>query len=94
MQSVLETHKYFDLFNLIYVFESDEEGQVQIHEEDEWAIPLYKYLNYFNVNDSKSIIKLYDDIGNEDVDKITKLVELFNEYLMILFDNRVIKIKS
>ena len=86
--------KYFDLFNLIYVFESDEEGKMQIHEEDEWAIPLYKYLNYFNINDSKNIIKLYDDIGYEDVDKITKLVELFNEYLNILFDNRVIKIKS
>ena len=86
--------EYYDLFNLLYVFEKNDEGKLQIYEEDEWAIPLYKYLSYFNANDSKNIIKLYNEIGSETVDKISQLVELFQEYLSILFDNRVIKIKS
>ena len=42
------------------------------------------------------IVSMFEknNLQAKDVDKITKLVELFNEYLMILFDNRVIKIKS
>ena len=87
--------EYFDLFSLIYVFEKNEDGKLQIHEVDEWAISLYKYLNYFTIGDNKNIIKLYDDVGQEDVDKITCLVELFIDYINLLYqDNYELRLKS
>ena len=85
---------YFDLFNLIYIFRKDETGELTLYEEDEWAELLFKYLNYFKVNDTKNIIKLYDDIGAFDVDRITILAESFGNYIALISDRNVYKIKS
>ena len=83
----------FDKFSLIYCFKI-EKGKVVIHEEEEWGNILRHYLNFYLYHDDKNIIKLYDDVGLEAVDKISELVELFYEYIRILSDKRISRIKS
>ena len=58
----------FDKFSLIYYFQH-EKGKLVIHEEDEWELELFKYLNYFLYQDDKNILKLYNDVGMEAVNK-------------------------
>ena len=70
----------FNKFCLIYCFKI-KDGMVVIHEEDEWVESLNRYLNYFLIGDNKNIIKLYDDIGYENVEKISELAEMFYNYI-------------
>lgn len=77
---------YPDLFSLIY--EESEEGN-----KEEKYYKLLKYLYEFTVNDSA--IKLYDDIGMENVNKISELAYKFCEYYYVLYDmNNNVRIRS
>ena len=92
MENYLEDN--YDKFNLIYYFSSDEEGNLTFVEEPVWFEEMNKYLKYFKDGDNDKVIKLYDDIGPEDVDKISYLTELFWMYVTILNDMGRSKIKS
>ena len=70
----------FESLNLIYYFKSDNEDNLYVYEEEEWHQLLTKYLNYFAYKDTKNIIKIYDEIGKDNIDKINYLVELFYRY--------------
>ena len=71
--------KYPDLFKIIYNYEIIN-NEIQFYEEDEWNDTLNWYLKrYFSSFDG--IRQLYNEIGVEDVDKISRLAELFCEYL-------------
>ncbi len=85
-------HSNFDKFNLIYNFRL-EDGKLVIHEEDEWREILIKYINCFRINDTKNIIKLYNDVGFSDTQKLSELAEMFYEYLALISDDKVM-IKS
>ena len=84
----------FEIFNLIYCFKKDQDGNLRIHEEAEWTDMLYKYLGYLARHDNKRIIKMYDDIGTKVVNKISELAKLFYEYVFMLRDMSLVKIKS
>ena len=84
----------YDEFNLIYYFTKDDDGNLAFVEEPEWTDDLIKYLNYFRNCDNNKVIELYDDIGEENVDKISHLVKLFWIYTMALDDMNKRKIRS
>ena len=84
----------YDKFNLIYYFTQDEDGNLAIAEDEDWDIKMDKYLGYFRDRDSKNISKLYDDIGDININKISRLAELFWEYVMILYDMNNSKIRN
>ncbi|MBQ8218956.1 MAG: hypothetical protein IJZ79_04315 [Bacilli bacterium] len=73
--------QYFDLFDLIYKLKTDEEEEYNSEKCDEL---LKKYLYDFTVNDIA--IKLYDDIGTENVNKISELSYKFCEYYYEIID--------
>ena len=82
--------EYYPLFNLIYCINYDaEENNFVIHEEDSWEDMLCKYLDYFN--SPARIGSVYEGISNGELDAISKLVELFLEYLSKLFDYKYIR---
>ena len=83
----------FDKFSLIYCFQL-EKGKLVIHEEDEWELELYRYLNYFLYQDDKKILKLYDDVGDESIDKISELAEMFYQYIDELYSMKTYTLKS
>lgn len=84
----------FDIFNVLYYLKKDENGNIYIYEEEEWTGMLYEYLWYLSIHDNKKIIKMYDDVGNNVVKKISDLVGLFYDYVMILRDMSLVKVKS
>ena len=84
----------FEIFNLIYCFRKDDDGNLCIYEEEEWTNTLYKYLGYFAMRDNKKIIKMYDDLGNDIVNRIGKLTEQFYDYVKILKDMSLVKVRS
>ena len=84
----------FDIFNVLYYLKKDENGNIYIYEEEEWTGMLYEYLWYLSIHDNKKIIKMYDDVGNNVVKKISDLVGLFYDYVMILRDMSFVKVKS
>ena len=96
LQGFLENYlkDNFEIFNLIYCFKKDENGNLCIYEEEEWTDILYKYLGYLAAHDNKNIIKMYDDVGIDIVDRITYLVELFYGYVMVLRDMSLVKVRS
>ena len=83
----------FDKFSLIYAFKL-EKGKLVIQEEDEWELELYRYLKYFLVHDDKNIIKLYNDVGMDAVNKISELAEMFYSYGSELYGNRELTLKN
>ena len=87
LRSFLENYliNYYKYFNLIYYF-SFEDDKLHINEEEEYKNELARYLKYFEYYDVKNIIRLYDDIGKDNVDMLSKLAELFCEYVMIISD--------
>ena len=84
----------FEIFNLIYCFKKNEYGNLCIYEEEEWTDILYKYLGYLATHDNKNIIKMYDDVGIDIVNRITNLVQLFYGYVMVLRDMSLVKVRS
>ena len=84
----------FEIFNLIYYFRKDEVGNLCIYEEEEWTDMLYKYLGYLAGHDNKKIIKMYDDIGNDVVSRISDLARLFYDYVMVLRNMSLVKVRS
>ena len=96
LQGFLENYlkDNFEIFNLIYCFKKDENGNLCIYEEEEWTDILYKYLGYLASHDNKNIIKMYDDVGIDIVNRITNLVELFCDYVMVLRDMSLVKVRS
>ena len=81
-------------FNLIYYFDIDDDGNLMVREEEEWVLELNKYLNYFRNNDNDKVKKLYDDIGYYNINKISELANLFMEYIIILKDMTMSKIRN
>lgn len=84
----------FEIFNLIYYFKKDENGNLCIYEEEEWNLILYKYLGYFSNKDNRNVIKMYDDIGADVVNRISDLVRLFYDYVMVLRNMSLVKVRS
>ena len=84
---------HFDKFDLIYHFR-DKDGKIVIHEEEEWVSILNKYLNYFRINDTKNIIKLYNDVGFRDTQKISELTELFYDYVLLMANDNKLTLKN
>ena len=84
----------FEIFNLIYYFKKDEGGNLCIYEEEEWTNMLYKYLGYLARRDNKKIIKMYDDVGYDVVKRISDLARLFYEYVIVLRDMSLVKVRS
>ena len=83
-----------EYFNLIYYFDIDEEGNLKVIEDPTWSETLSEYLGYFNNGNSEAVKKLYDDIGQEDVNKISILTEQFVNHILILTDMNNNRIKS
>ena len=96
LNSFLETYleSYAELFNLIYYFDFDEKNELVIKEEPEWQELLNKYLTYFRTGNSKEIIKMYDDIGFDNANKIGILAQKFYMYIAVLNDMNNKKIRS
>lgn len=96
LESFLETYFYGneDYFNLIYYFDIDEEGTLAIREDEEWANSLNKYLTYFMTNNHDKVKEIYDEIGREDVKKISTLAEMFYAYVIALNDMSNTRIRS
>jgi hypothetical protein len=84
----------FEIFNLIYYFKKDEGGNICIYEEEEWINMLYKYLGYLARRDNKKIIKMYDDVGYDVVKRISDLARLFYEYVIVLRNMSLVKVRS
>ena len=82
-----------DYFNLIYYFDIDDEGNLNIIEEESWTNELNKYLNYFKENNHVKVKEMYDDIGTDGVKKISTLAEQFIIHVMTLNDMYKTKIK-
>ena len=69
------------------------DNKVVFREEEEWDTLLNWYLKHYFEN-FDNVCRLYDDIGYENVDKISKLASLFCNYLYEVVDmssNRRIK---
>lgn len=96
LQNFLEN--YFvgneEYFNLIYYFDIDEAGNLKVMEDPAWSETLSEYLGYFNNGNSEAVKKLYDDIGQEDVNKISILTEQFVNHIIVLNDMNNNRIKS
>ena len=92
MENYLEDN--YDEFNLIYYFTQDEDGNLAVVEEPEWYLEVLKYVNYFRNSDNDKVIKLYDDIGFENVDKISHLAKIFWIYVMALNDMNKHRVRS
>ncbi len=92
MENYLEDN--YDKFNLIYYFSSDEEGNLTFVEEPVWFEEMNKYLKYFQNGNHDKVIKLYDDIGSENVDKISHLAKIFWIYVMALNDMNKHRVRS
>ena len=84
----------FELFNLIYYLRKDEDGKLYVYEEEEWNDILFKNLECLARHDNKNIIKMYNEIGDNIVSRISELAKLFYEYVLILRDVKFVKIKS
>ena len=84
----------FEIFNLIYCFKKNENGNLCIYEEEDWTDILYKYLGYLAAHDNKNIIKMYNDVGVDIVNRISDLVGLFYGYVMVLRDMSLVKVRS
>ena len=84
----------FEIFNLLYFFKNDENGTLCIYEEEEWTNILYKYLGYLLSKDNKNIIKMYDEIDYDVVNKISDLAHLFYGYVMVLNEMSLVKVRS
>lgn len=83
-----------EYFNLIYYFDIDEAGNLNVMEDPAWSETLSEYLGYFNNGNSEAVKKIYDDIGQEDVNKISILTEQFVNHILILKDMNNNRIKS
>lgn len=96
LESFLENYFYGneDYFNLIYYFDIDEEGNLTIREEEEWTQELNKYLNYFRTNNNEKVIAMYNDIGIDDINRISNLASYFINYIMTLNDMNKARIKN
>ena len=81
-------------FNLIYYFEMDEFGNLQLMEDPNWLDKLKTYLGYFKNGDNEKVKQLYDDIGYEDVQKVSILAEQFINHILVLNDINKTKIKN
>ena len=96
LESFLEN--YFEgneaYFNLIYYFDTDEEGNLQLTEDPNWLDELKTYLDYFKNGDNEKVKKLYDDIGPEDVKRISILAEQFINYILLVNDMNKTRIKN
>ena len=82
-----------DYFNLIFYFDLDDNFNVVVREEEEWKDEMYQYLNYFTVGNVSRVKEIYDDIGDEDVAKISVLAEQFVDYMCQLYEISADKIK-
>ena len=96
LESFLENYFYGneEYFNLIYYFDIDDEGNLNIREEEEWTQELNKYLNYFRTNNNEKVIAMYNDIGEEDINKLSILAEQFYGYIMTLNDMNKTRIRN
>ena len=83
----------YKIFNLIYYFQVDGDN-LSVIEKEEWNDILNKYLNLFAIHDNKNIIKMYDDVGYENITKINELVSLFYNYVLIVNDMNKLRIRS
>jgi hypothetical protein len=84
----------YEAFNLIYYFTSDENDNLMVMEEPEWDIKLNEYLEFFLKGNKEKVLKIYDEIGYEDIDKITELVSLFKAYVLALNDMYKLRVRS
>ena len=96
LEGFLENYFYDneDYFNLIYYFDINEDGNLVVREEEEWTEELNKYLNYFKTNNNEKVIAMYNDIGFEDITKLSILAEQFYGYIMTLNDMNKTRIKN
>ena len=83
----LET--YFDSLSLMYYFYEDDNYRMCPYDDVNWYDKMFDYLDYFNYKNSIKIAKLYDDVGIENVDKLTILASQFYDYVVKLNSNYI-----
>ena len=71
--------QYQDLFDAIYDFKFVDE-KIEFNEQAGWDILLNHYLEYY-LNNFDEILSLYDEIGYDNIEKVSKLAELFCKYI-------------
>jgi len=86
-------YDYFDMFELIFHFEKEENGDIYLCEKDEWFDKTNNYLKYFNNKNYRMISNLYNEIGTGNVTKISELATLFCDYVNN-YNNNLIRIKN
>jgi len=73
---------YYELFDLIYCFKKDENGIISVYEEEKWQEIFLDYLDYLIASEDDFLKQMYRDIKFADIEKISKLVELFYQYIV------------
>lgn len=78
-----DTNKYIDLVDTIIYFKF-ENRKFKSFETDETKSDLYNLLEA--ITSYKTLVKIYDDIGYENVEKISQLAIMFVNYLNSFLD--------
>lgn len=91
LDNFLEKHywDYKEMFDLIYSFDDDDNKDENTLRDN---LLLKKYLLEFTISDKA--IKLYEDIGFENISMISELACLFCEYYYELLDIGNIRVRS
>ena len=81
----LTYEKYYDMFNLIFCFYADDtDDKLSIYEPEFIDVAVQAYL--LLMDDDIELLKIFDEIGIERMNKISELCTLFCEYLMDKFE--------
>lgn len=75
---------YSGMFNLMFCFYTDDDNKLSIYEPKFIDDAVHHYL--LLMDDDLELLKMYDQIGFDRVNKISKLCTLFCEYLMDKFE--------
>lgn len=84
---------YFPLFNLIYQIDVDDDGDINICEEEYYDDMLYYCFKELNKNPNEFLKKLYSEIKYSDVEKISRLAELFYQYVIGVISGNILLLK-
>ena len=80
--------------NLMLWFEITPENILKVHEEDEWY-PLYdEYMRSLNHGNINTLRRIYADIGDVNVDLISRMAEGFLNYIYEINSSNYVKIKQ
>ena len=80
--------------SLILCFQRTPEGTLKVYEDEEWQPLFDTYMNSLDNSNSETLNRIYEDVGEVNVDLISRMAEGFVDYMSKYDTDSYVRIKQ